>query len=127
MREIDPNLVGEIFIVKIPQSAAPGDVDLEWVGLTLPCLFMNDIQECEAVDIIQGKEVEWHPSYAVWQDWALDALRAKCPRAAKYWEDAGFPTEENAMFFFSTDVVEVVKPVMTKNEFYKLYLRNLDS
>lgn len=128
MRNIDPSLLGKILIIEIPHTKkAPIDISLEWVGLTLTCMYKDDEKEERSIDASSGERVEWHPTYAVSQALALELLREKSPRAARYWEKQGFPKGAGAMFFFDTDVVEELKPVMSKGKFRQLYLRTFDA
>ena len=127
MKDIDPNRLGLIRIVRAPEMVPSTDVVevmLEevidkLVGSEFPCLYFNE----EGEDVDPESEPEEGPLYVVLQETVLEVISEADPDAAMIWFNCGFPEAEGAIFCFHATVVEVLKPVMSRAEFIKEYAR----
>lgn len=116
--------LGTIRFTSVPKGGAPISIREQWIDVEVPCLFSHDgtTQEGEGQrDVISGLDIPDYPGYIVLQTMAIDALREKSPEAADYWNGIGFPNHDFALFIFSLESAEVMKPVTTRAEFFKHY------
>ncbi|QQR65353.1 hypothetical protein IPH92_02105 [Candidatus Kaiserbacteria bacterium] len=125
MRQVTMEDLGTIRFTSVPLGGVPSWVREEWVGLEVPCLFSHDGVPLNKGDIVRdlgtGLEIPDFPGYIVLQSQAINALEQKSPEAAEYWMDRGFPEHPYAQFLFDLHCAEVVKPVMTRKEFWQRF------
>lgn len=125
MRQVTMEDLGTIRFTSVPRGGAPTWVRAEWVGLEVPCLFSHDGIPPNKGDITRdvetGLEVPDYPGYIVLQAHAIVALEQKSPEAAEYWMERGFPDHPYAQFLFDLNSAEIVKPVMTRREFWERF------
>jgi hypothetical protein len=115
---------GTIRFTSVPRGGAPLAIREQWIGVEVPCLFSHDGGSNEGEgqrDVVTGLDVPDYPGFIVLQIQALDALRKKSPATADYWNKQGFPNHDLALFLFSLESAEVVKPVITRKEFWQRY------
>ena len=125
MTQVKREDLGIIRFTSAPKGGAPIKIREEWIGIEVPCLFSNDGTTREGKgprDVISNLDVPDYPGYIVLQGMAIEALREKSPEAAKYWNSLGFPNDAFAIFLFSLESAEVVKPIMTRTEFWQRYI-----
>lgn len=103
--EPTPRKPGLIRVVQVPEGKSPLEIRQAWVGVEIPCWFLR-----EAGDF---------PGYIVADVDALNALHAKSPRAAQWFYDQGFPTKPFTLWAFRPEGVQVIKSVMSENEFLR--------
>ncbi len=111
---------GVIRIVSTPLGEAPLQIQNQWVGIEIPCLFHHsdaDIIEKENSGVISGLKDDDYDGYVVYQDHAIAALRQKSPETADHWNKIGFPEDSTALFIFNEESVEVVRPVKSLLDF----------
>ena len=116
--------LGLIRFVSIPKGDAPDWVRSAWIGVEVTCLFSHDgipFDKGGVYNVVSGLEIPEYPGYIVFQTHALEALRKKSPEAARYWSKLGFPLYDSALFLFSLESAEVVKPVLTREELWKRF------
>ncbi len=122
MLQVQMEDLGLIRFTSVPRGGAPLWVREKWIGVEVPCLFSHDgvpnVGESNR-DVETGLEVPDYPGYIVLQTHALEALRRKSPEAAEYWDGCGFPNHEFALFLFEIGSAEVVRPVLTRQEFWR--------
>ncbi len=124
MLQIKLEDLGVIRFTAVPKGGAPLSIREQWIEVEVPCLFSHDgtPQKGDGMrDVISGFDVPDYPGYIVLQTMAIEALREKSPEAATYWNELGFPNHDFALFLFSLESAEVVKPVTTRAEFFKRY------
>lgn len=125
MRQIQMEDLGMIRFTSVPRGGAPLQIRQQWIGVEVPCLFSHDgvpPNEGDSMrDVETGFEVPDYPGYIVLQTHAIEALQWKSPEAAGYWMDRGFPSSEKALFLFDHDSAEVIRPVRTRQEFWRCF------
>ena len=124
MLQVNLEDLGVIRFTAVPKGSAPISIREQWIGVEVRCLFSHDgiPQKDDGMrDVISGLDVPDYPGYIVLQAIAIEALREKSPEAATYWNELGFPNHAFALFLFSLESAEVVKPVTTRSEFFKRY------
>ncbi|MBP9801539.1 MAG: hypothetical protein KBC83_02640 [Candidatus Moranbacteria bacterium] len=125
MRQIQREDLGVIRFTSVPRGGAPLWVREAWIGVEVPCLFLHDGVPLSASDTVHdvetGFEVPDFPGYIVLQTHAIEALLQQSPAAVEYWLDLGCPSDENPLFLFDHESAEVVRPVMTRGEFWRCF------
>lgn len=124
MLQVNLEDLGTIRFTSVPKGGAPLSIREQWIGVEVPCLFSHDGTTQEGAgqrDVISGLDVPDYPGYIVLQRMAIDALREKSPEAATFWNELGFPNHDLALFLFSLESAEVVKPVITRTEFWQRF------
>lgn len=123
MRQVQREDLGIIRFIATPSGGAPLEIRQQWIGVEVPCLFSHDGVPINPGDIVRdvetGFEVPDYPGYIVLQVDALEALQMESPRAVAYWLSRGFPQGALNVFLFDHNSAEVVKPVMTRKEFWQ--------
>lgn len=116
--------LGVIRFTAAPSGGAPKAIREKWIGAEVPCLYSYDGIRLEGeglCDVETGLDVPDYPGYIVLQTEAIEALQLKSPEAAEYWMERGFPNHPFALFLFNLESAEIVKPVMTRTEFWQRY------
>lgn len=125
MRQVKIEDLGMIRFISAPRGGAPLSIREKWIDIEVPCLFSHDGVPPNSGDTIRdvetGFEVSDYPGYIVLQTYAIAALQQKCPEAAEYWMERGFPNSDYALFLFNFDSAEVVKPVKTREDFWQCF------
>ncbi len=124
MLQVNLEDLGTVRFTSAPRGGAPLSIREQWIGVEVPCLFSHDglPQRGDSLhDVVTGMEIPDYPGYIILQTMAIEELRKKSPEAADYWNSSGFPLHSFAIFLFSLESAEVVKPVMTRSEFFKRY------
>ena len=124
MKPFDPRDLGIIRFTSTPHGGAPTDIREQWVGIEVQCLYSysGKPNPGESIrDVATGQPIPDYPGFVVLQAHALDALRNKSPEAALYWEKLGFPISPAHLFLFDLACATVVKPPLTREEFWRRY------
>lgn len=124
MRQIQMEDLGTIRFTTVPRGGAPLEIREQWVGVEVLCLYSHDgvsIEGDTMRDVETGLEVPDYPGYAVLQTHAIEVLKRKSPKAAKWWVEHGFPNHPFALFLFDRNSAEVLKPVKTRQEFWQCF------
>jgi hypothetical protein len=124
MLQVNLEDLGVVRFTSAPRGGAPLLIREQWIGVEVPCLFSHDgsPQAGDSLhDVVTGMEIPDYPGYIILQTMAIEALRKKSPEAADHWNKAGFPLRPLAIFLFSLESAEVVKPVATRSDFFKRY------
>ena len=124
MLKFKPEDFGLIRFISAPRGGAPLHIREKWIGVEVPCLFSHDGLTLEGEgqrDVVTGLDVPDYPGYIVFQTQALEALQEKSPEAVEYWNGIGFPNHDFALFLFNLESAEVIKPAMTRKEFWQRY------
>jgi len=88
---------GYVTIEEVPVGDAPAWVREMWIGVRLPYEMEG---ACSNVGIVTQRQMPHGHGIYVLQETALDILRASSPKAAKWWNDHGFP-QPNGIFCFA--------------------------
>ena len=124
MRQIQMEDLGVIRFIAPPTGTAPLFIREKWVGIEVPCMFSHDgvSRAGEGMhEVMSGLNVPDYPGYVVLQEWALVALEEKSPEAAGFWYELGFPNHPVGLFLFNLESAEVMKPVMSRDEFWQRF------
>lgn len=124
MRQIKIEDLGIIRFTSVPTGGATFPIREQWVGVEVPCLYSHDgtlYEDGGLLNVETGLEVPDYPGYVVLQTQALEALEEKSIEAAEYWIERGFPNHPFALFLFDLASAEVLKPVMTRKEFWQQF------
>ena len=124
MLQVSLEDLGVIRFTSVPKGGAPISIREQWIGVEVPCLFSHDgvPKKGDGMrDVITGLDVPDYPGYIVLQTMAINALQEKSPEAAAYWNECGFPNHNLALFLFSLESAEIVKPVVSREEFFMRY------
>ena len=81
--------------------------EFEWVGLALPCLFMQENSRGK-FEIGPKMPVVPFDVYVVLQEDAIEALSKSLPVTAKWWRGQGYPEFYGALFIFKADTVKEI-------------------
>lgn len=96
--------MSSIKIVSTPPGQAPEWVRKEWIGVQIPL----PKQSVDGFQVgIRGGAAKNVGGYQVETNKAIDALKDRSPKAAKWWED-NVPLAWISHFVFSKDVCEFV-------------------
>jgi hypothetical protein len=125
LRQVKVEDLGLIRFTQVPQGGAPIEVREQWIGIEVSCLFTHDGIPLDSgdrtIDAATGFQVPDYPGYIVLQEDAIQALHRKPPEAAAWWKDHGFPQHSFGIFLFNLNSAEVLKPVMTRKEFWRQF------
>lgn len=124
MLQVQIEDLGVIRFIAPPSGSAPLAIREAWIGVEAPCLFSHDgkPQQGDTMhDVMHGFDVPDYPGYILLQVHALEALAEKSPAAVRFWKEHGFPNHQFALFLFSHESAEIVKPVPTREEFFRRY------
>jgi hypothetical protein len=105
----------------------PSAIRKAWVGIAISCICSHDgalMYESETIeDVVTGLGVTNSPGYLVFQVDALTSLEKQSPEAAMFWMELGYPQHPAALFLFDFGSAEVMKPMLTRIEFFAKYSR----
>ncbi len=97
--------MSSIRIISTPPGQAPGWVREEWIGVEIP---LSEDQSSTGVQAgVKGGEAENVGGYQVDTSDAMDALKAKSPEAAEWWEE-NVPLHMIPQLVFARDACELV-------------------
>ena len=109
---------GRIRIVSMPKGEAPDEIKREWIGVEIPCIMYEGTAcpDSQTHGAVSGEKEEFCQHYVVYQQSALLALQKKSKDAAEWWLMRGFPQYVGALFSFDAECVQVVEPVLSREE-----------
>ena len=104
---------GVIKIIKVPAGEAPLKIRQAWKGLLLPCCHYLGFPDngLERGALSKKKASVNRYGFSVPQKQALKILEQEKPKAAKWWEENGFP-QERQYFCFAENEAEIVSGVV---------------